>query len=120
MKPNLQAIRKRAGYKSAVAFAERIGMPKDTYTAIEQGKTGLSLERAWFFADILGCTLDELAGRESPAPTYADLDQAELNACWEVMDVTRRSALLVQARDGAAAMRGGDTNAVSDARALGS
>lgn len=65
-KSNLQAMRKRAGYKSAKAFAEHIGMSVDTYTSYEQGKTSMSLLKAWEFADILHCTLDELAGRKSP------------------------------------------------------
>ena len=63
---NLQAMRKRAGFKSARAFAEHINMPIDTYTAYEQGKVNISLLQAWEFADILNCTLDELAGRKSP------------------------------------------------------
>ena len=65
-KSNLQAMRKRAGFKSARAFAEHIDMPIDTYTAYEQGKVNISLLQAWEFADILNCTLDELAGRKSP------------------------------------------------------
>ena len=37
-KPGLQKMRKAAGWKSARAFAEHIGMPVDTYTQYEQGK----------------------------------------------------------------------------------
>ena len=65
-KSNLQAMRKRAGYKSAREFALHAGVPVDTYTAYEQGKTNMTLLQAWEFADMLGCTLDELAGRKSP------------------------------------------------------
>lgn len=47
--PNeLQAMRKRAGYKSAKLFAEAIGMSADTYTNYEQGKSKLSLEKGLF------------------------------------------------------------------------
>ncbi len=66
VKTDLQKMRKRAGYKSAKVFAEKIGMSVDTYTAYEQGKTSISLLKAWELADVLGCTLDELAGRKSP------------------------------------------------------
>lgn len=64
MKTHLQAMRKRAGFKSARSFAESIGMPVATYTDYEQGRRSFTLERAWEFADVLGCTLDELAGRD--------------------------------------------------------
>ena len=66
MKFNLQEMRKRAGYKSARAFAEKIGMSLNTYNNYEQGATKLTLEKAWEFADVLECSLDELAGRRWP------------------------------------------------------
>jgi transcriptional regulator with XRE-family HTH domain len=65
-KSNLQAMRKRAGFKSAREFALHANIPVDTYTAYEQGKTNMTLLQAWEFADMLNCTLDELAGRKSP------------------------------------------------------
>lgn len=63
MKTNLQKMRKRAGYKSAKAFADAMGISKDTYTGYEQGRISFTVEKAWEFADALGCSLDELAGR---------------------------------------------------------
>ena len=64
MKTRLQEVRKKAGFKSARAFAEHIGMPVATYTDYEQGRRSFTLEKAWEFADALECSLDELAGRE--------------------------------------------------------
>lgn len=66
MKTRLQELRKRAGFQSAVAFAEHYGINAGTYTNYEQGKRNLTLEKAWEFADLLGCSLDELAGRQWP------------------------------------------------------
>ena len=63
MKTSLQAMRKKAGYRSARVFAEHIGMNVATYTDYEQGRHSFTLEKAWEFADLLGCSLDELAGR---------------------------------------------------------
>lgn len=74
MKFNLQEMRKRAGYKSARAFAERIGMSLNTYNNYEQGVTKLTLEKAWEFADVLECSLDELAGRKWPPDDLASID----------------------------------------------
>lgn len=103
MKTNLQQLRKAAGYNSARAFAEAVGISVNTYTGYEQDRIKLTLERAWLLADFLGCTLDELAGRPFDAErTYADPRQAELNGCWEACGEERRSMLLSVARDAAA------------------
>lgn len=98
MKTQLQRIRKEKGFKSAKAFADRIGMSARTYTNYEQGVTSLTLEKAWEFADALECTLDELAGREWPRPAFADADQEALNAYFESMNSAGRGALVESAR----------------------
>ena len=82
MKTQLQAMRKRAGFKSAKAFAEHIGMAVGTYTDYEQGRRMFTLEKACEFARELDCTLDELAGRVPPQTaqeTAYDERQASLN-----------------------------------------
>lgn len=57
MKTDLQAMRKRAGFKSTRAFAEHMNMSVNTYTNYEQGKSSLTLEQAWEFADELSAGL---------------------------------------------------------------
>lgn len=70
MKTNLQLLRKKAGFRSARAFAEELNIPVGTYTDYEQGRRNFALEQAWAFADVLGealgrhVTIDELAGRD--------------------------------------------------------
>ena len=68
MENSLRRIRKAAGYRSAKAFAEAIGMPPTTYTKYEQtaddGEISMPLKSAWAIADALGCTIDALVGRE--------------------------------------------------------
>lgn len=99
---SLQSMRKAAGYRSAKAFAERLGMNVASYTDYEQGRTGLSIERAWEIADILECSLDELGGRNftppGMQPTFADPYQAELNACYEASTPDGKSVILGTAR----------------------
>ena len=90
MNHRLQEIRKARGFKSAKAFAEHIGMSVRTYTNYEQGVTSLSLEKAWEFADALGCSLDDLAGRKRPRKSYADSEQEALNGYYESMNETGR------------------------------
>lgn len=108
MKTNLQKLRKEAGYRSANEFADAFGINRGTYTNYEQGKRNLTLEQAWFFADILHVSLDELAGREfRPKVNYPDPRQAELNRCWESLDQERQDRLIGTAHDMEAAKRAG-------------
>ncbi|NGM17754.1 helix-turn-helix domain-containing protein [Eggerthellaceae bacterium zg-893] len=79
MKTQLQRIRKERGFKSAKSFADYIGMNAHTYTDYEQGRRTFTLESAWEFADVLQCTLDELAGRDFDYERYADQRQAAMN-----------------------------------------
>ena len=74
METQLQALRKKAGYRSAKAFADKIGMNPYTYTNYEQGKANFTLAQAWEFADVLECSLDELAGRRWPPEDLASID----------------------------------------------
>ena len=93
MRTNLQQMRKSAGFASARAFAEHIGMSVNTYTGYEQGKP-MSLEVAWSLADALDCSLDDLAGRKRPAREYADPRQETLNFHYESMNEKGRTRLV--------------------------
>jgi len=103
MKTNLQSLRKAAGYNSARAFAEAVGISVNTYTGYEQDRIKLTLEKAWQLADFLSCTLDELAGRPfDDERTFADPRQAELNKCWDECEEGDRTAILRVAKSFAA------------------
>lgn len=92
IKTNLQEMRKRAGYKSAREFAESIGMSVGTYTNYEQCKANMSLIQAWEFADILNCTLDELAGRRPPEQPLITNEEHRLLDAYRMADrYTRRT-----------------------------
>lgn len=67
MKPKLQELRKKAGWKSAKAYAEHLEMNPSTYTEYEQGRVAMPIEKAWIIADDLDVSLDELVGRTPPA-----------------------------------------------------
>lgn len=83
---HLQAMRKEAGFKSAKAFAEHMGMSVSAYTEYEQGRRSFSYETAWDIADALDCTLDALGGRTPPARDYDDHRQQVLNHCYGMLD----------------------------------
>ena len=104
-KTNLQAMRVRAGFKSAREFAEHIGVNVGTYTNYEQGKVALSLLKAWEFADALDCTIDELAGRR--VPDRAQIDSAEQHVidCYRSTDA-RGKAAITRTAEGEAGVEG--------------
>ena len=95
---NLQATRKSAGFKSAKAFAESVGMSASAYTEYEQGRRSFTYEQAWQFADALGCTLDEVGGRTPPPREYDDPRQKQLNDCYEAMNESGRALLAESAK----------------------
>lgn len=101
-KPNIQAMRKRAGFKSAKDYAEYKGMSVNTYTNYEQGVRPISLVLAWEFADDFNCTLDELAGRKPPNSggdkRFEDPSQEKLNEYYESMNDSARGTLIDAAR----------------------
>ena len=61
----LQYLRKRAGLKQG-EMADRLGINNRTYGAWERGEAMINLAQACACADVLGCTVDELAGRSWP------------------------------------------------------
>ena len=65
MASTLQDLRKRAGYRTAREFAEAVGIPLPTYSRYEQQPAKIPLDRAWFLADALGTSIDEVVGREA-------------------------------------------------------
>lgn len=99
---HLQQRRKAAGYKSAKAFAERIGVNPNTYTQYEQGLSGFSYEKAWEIADVLDCTLDELGGREFRPREYSDPRQEALNDHYESLNEESKGDLTAFAKSFAA------------------
>lgn len=92
---SLQAARNKAGFKSARAFAESLGIEVTTYTSYEQGARAFSAEQAWNFAEALGCDIDELVGFEtSNRQSFDDPNQAALNAYYESMNDEGRERLV--------------------------
>ena len=61
---SLRDMRKDAGYKSAKLFAEAMDVPAPTYARYEQTPDKIPLKAAWAIADKLGCTIDEVVGRQ--------------------------------------------------------
>lgn len=86
----LQRLRKAAGYKSQPEFAKLLGIKPRKYESWEREEVRLSLEDACRIADVLGCSLDELAGREEFMNKYADERQQDLNGYFSKLDNDER------------------------------
>lgn len=103
MRTNLQLLRKKAGYKSAKAYAEHMGISPGTYTDYEQGRIVMSIEKAWELADDLSCSLDELAGREWPPGSAGSAPpepgEARVAQAWRAMNGRGRAKLEEYADD---------------------
>ena len=65
METNIRALRK-ARNLTQEQLAAKIGATKGMVGHWERGFTSISLEHACAIADVLECTLDELAGRSFP------------------------------------------------------
>ena len=82
---SLRRLRRAAGFSSAKAFAESIGIPVPSYARYEQAEDGpdtsMPIKNAWIIADALGCSIDALVGREHLSPDAVRGDvQAFYNA----------------------------------------
>ena len=82
----LMRLRKKAGYKNRDDFAAALGVNPLTYKGWETGRTRLRFDDACDIADLLHCTLDELAGRDFQPAAYSDPRQQALNHSYSLLD----------------------------------
>lgn len=95
----LQELRKKAGFSSANAFADSLGINRGTYTGYEQGKGMFSYEQAWIMADALKCSMDELGGRKWPPDgDTATPEEAELARIYRDVNADGQRAMMTNAR----------------------
>ena len=87
----LRKYRRLAGLNQQ-QMADALDVKVATYRTWETERRNMSLPQAVACADLLGCTLDELAGRDVPR-TYADPRQTTINLCFENMNERGRDTL---------------------------
>ena len=63
---SLQELRREAGYRSAREFAEACEITQSSMTRYEKEPDNIPVRSAWRIADVLGCSIDDVVGRESP------------------------------------------------------
>ena len=78
MELKLKELRKLAGYKSAQALADALGIKRGTLASWESGARDIPMDKAIKLCDLLGCSLDQLCGRKPiDRIKYAYLDLSE-------------------------------------------
>lgn len=80
----LKRIRKMRGFNQD-EIAQELGVKTSRYGTWERGERNMSFPQACAIADILDCTLDEIAGRK-PVREYTDSRQEQLNGCYESLN----------------------------------
>ena len=85
MKLQLRMLRKRRDLTQD-QLAERIDSTLRKISSWEREETQLPLADACKIADVLECSLDELAGRDWPQRSYADPRQGRMNNQYEEMN----------------------------------
>lgn len=105
MKTALQAVRKEAGFASARAFADYLGMSGGTYTAYEQARHAMPVDVACKLADALGVamgrhvSLDEIVGTDGRAfgskDGLSDNERDVLSLYRSMNDLGRRTTMRI-------------------------
>ncbi|ACV22613.1 Predicted transcriptional regulator [Slackia heliotrinireducens] len=78
-------------------MAQRLGIKKSRYGTWERGERMMNLAQACQCCDVLGCSLDELAGREAPH-LYTDRRQETLNEDFARLDNEGKDAAMAAVR----------------------
>lgn len=87
---NLKSLREATGL-SVNQMSSKLGVKADTYRKWESEANAIPLARAWECADVLHCSLDELAGREK---SVLSAEESELLRLFRSTDARGRETIL--------------------------
>lgn len=90
----LRELRVKNGI-TAEQIAKRLGVSRVTVTHWENGQNRIGLDQACAVCDILGCSLDELAGRK---PMSLSTDEIQLIRDFRSTDARGQAAILAIAQ----------------------
>lgn len=99
----LKEMRKASGLTQK-EVAERADVKLATYRTWEQGVSGISLEKAYALAMVLGCSVNDLCGwpkGKNEGREFEDDFEAELLRCYRASTPGRQDRILDTARDAA-------------------
>lgn len=92
MASSMREIRKSAGMTQE-QLAASVNATKRQIGAWERGENDMPMDYAVMIADVLGCTVDELAGRDNPMAQLARDEREVIDMMREMDAPARRLAL---------------------------
>lgn len=117
----LREMRKASGLTQK-EVAERADVKLATYRTWEQGVSGISLEKAYALAMVLGCSVNDLCGwpkGKNEGREFEDDFEAELLRCYRASTPDRQDRILDTARDAAGMSKEMAERHMSEAKADG-
>ena len=64
MAKSIKDLRQEKGFRSAREFADALGIATSSMSRYDKDPETIPLKHAWAMADLLGCSIDEVVGRE--------------------------------------------------------
>lgn len=64
MAKSIQDLRREKGFRSSKEFADALGVSPSSMSRYDKDPTLIPVKVAWAMADLLGCSIDEVLGRE--------------------------------------------------------
>lgn len=75
MAKSIKDLRQEKGYRSAREFADALGIATSSMSRYDKDPESMPLKHAWAMADLLGCSIDEVVGREPVTAGRNDLQE---------------------------------------------
>ena len=75
MAKSIQDLRREKGFRSSREFADALGVSPSSMSRYDKDATLIPVKVAWAMADLLGCSIDEILGRERVTAGRSELQQ---------------------------------------------
>ena len=75
MAKSIKDLRQEKGYRSAREFADALGIATSSMSRYDRDPETIPLKHAWAMADLLGCSIDEVVGREHVTAGASELQE---------------------------------------------
>ena len=75
MAKSIQDLRRERGFRSSKEFADALGVSPSSMSRYDRDTTLIPVRVAWAMADLLGCSIDEVLGREYVTSGKSELQE---------------------------------------------
>lgn len=99
MAKSIQDLRRERGFRSSREFADALGVSPSSMSRYDKDPSLIPTKVAWAMADLLGCSIDEVLGREHVTSGKSDLQEDYDALCPETQALVREFMAFAKARD---------------------